>query len=71
MLGLATGAVGAVVGTLAAWAVIRFLMRSEWVFLPGTIALTVAACIAITLVVGLIGTARALGHKAAAHLRNE
>ena len=71
VLGLATGAVGAVVGTLAAWAVIRFLMRSEWVFLPGTIALTVAACIAITLVVGLIGTARALGHKAAAHLRNE
>jgi putative ABC transport system permease protein len=71
VLGLATGAVGAVVGTLAAWAVIRFLMQSEWVFLPGTITATVAACIAITLVVGLIGTARALGHKAAAHLRNE
>jgi putative ABC transport system permease protein len=43
----------------------------EWVFLPGTLAATLALCIAVTLLVGFLGTWRALGHSAAPFLRNE
>lgn len=71
VLGLLTGIIAAAVGTLTAWAVIVFLMRAEWIFLPGVIAATVAVCIAVTIIVGFAGTWRALGQKAAPHLRNQ
>jgi putative ABC transport system permease protein len=71
LLGLVTGVLAAGVGTLTAWAVIKFLMRIDWVFLPGTLAATLALCIAVTLAVGFLGTWRALGHAAAPFLRNE
>ncbi len=71
VLGLVTGVIAAAVGTLTAWAVIRFLMRAEWIFLPGVVAVTTALCLVVTLAVGLAGTWAALGHKAAPHLRNE
>ena len=58
-------------GTAAAWGVVRFVMRADWVFLPGTLALTVLACMAITLGFGYAGTAFALRAKAAPLLRNE
>jgi putative ABC transport system permease protein len=51
--------------------VVRFVMRADWVFLPGTLALTVLACMAITLGFGYAGTAFALRAKAAPLLRNE
>ncbi len=70
ILGLVTGVLGAAVGTLTAWAVVRFLMHSEWVFLSATVASTIAACVAVTLVAGFAGTWRALGQKAAPLLRN-
>ena len=71
VLGLLTGIVAAGIGTLAAWAVIRFLMRAEWIFLPEVVLITVILCIIMTTSVGLIGTWRALGQKAAPHLRND
>ena len=48
-----------------------FLMRAEWVFLPGTLAATVLACAVLTLAFGYAGTALALRAKAAPMLRNE
>ncbi len=71
VLGAATGIVAAGVGTATAWAVVVFLMDMEWVFLPGVVAVTVAASMALTMVVGFAGTWRALGDKAAPYLRNE
>jgi putative ABC transport system permease protein len=71
VLGLLTGAVAAGIGSLTAWAVIKFLMGSEWVFLPNIVILTVVLCVLMTTSVGLIGTWRALGQKAAPHLRND
>ena len=59
------------IGTAAAWAVIVHVMRADWTFIPGAVIGTTAACIAITVVAGFIGTWRALGHKAAPILRNE
>jgi putative ABC transport system permease protein len=71
ILGLLTAMIAAAIGTLTAWAVIHFLMDSEWTFLPGVVVVTAAICLCVTLAMGLIGTWRALGHKAAPHLRNE
>ncbi|MCA3419203.1 MAG: FtsX-like permease family protein [Roseomonas sp.] len=71
LLGLTAGLLAAAAGTAAAWGVVRFVMRADWVFLPGTLAMTVLACMAITLGFGYVGTAFALRAKAAPLLRNE
>ena len=71
LLGLVTAIVASVIGTAAAWAVIVHVMRADWTFIPGAVIGTTAACIAITVIAGFVGTWRALGHKAAPILRNE
>lgn len=71
VLGLLTGIVAAGIGTLTAWAVIKFLMRAEWIFVPEIVITTVVLCVLMTTSVGLIGTWRALGQKASPHLRND
>jgi putative ABC transport system permease protein len=71
VLGAAAGAIAAVVGTAASWAVVTFVMRGEWAFLPGTLAATVLACTAMTMVMGWLGTAAALRARPAPLLRTE
>ncbi len=71
ILGLATGIVAAIIGTLTSWAVMVFLMRADWIFLPGVVGWTVAICLMVTVSAGFFGTWRALGEKASTHLRNE
>lgn len=71
LLGLATGAIAAAVGTAGAWAVVVFVMDTDWVFLPGVLAMTLVACILVTLTAGYVGTWRALSDKAGPWLRNE
>lgn len=71
VLGLASGLLAAAAGTAAAWAVTSYIMRQEWVFLPGTLAATVLGCMALTLSFGYVGTALALRAKPAPFLRNE
>jgi putative ABC transport system permease protein len=71
VLGLCTGLIAAVIGAITAWAVMVFLMQSEFIFFPLAVGVTVLACLAATLAVGFTGTWRALGQKAAPHLRNE
>jgi putative ABC transport system permease protein len=70
LLGLATAAIAAVLGTIGAWLVVTRIMHAEWVFLPITVAVVIALCAAITIAFGLVGTWRALGQKAAPLLRN-
>jgi putative ABC transport system permease protein len=70
-LGLAAGLLAALVGTLASFAVVRYILKVEWVFLPGTLAATVIASLAMMLILGYAGTATALRAKAAPMLRNE
>jgi putative ABC transport system permease protein len=41
-----------------------------WTFLPGVVAATVAAAVALTVTAGFAGTWRALGQKSAPYLRN-
>ena len=71
VLGLATALVGAFIGSVAAWAIVTFLMNMSWVFLPKTVALIAVGCVLVALGVGFLGTWRVLGEKAAPHLRNQ
>ncbi len=71
ILGATTGIIAAAIGTLTAWAVMVFLMRTEWVFLPEVVVITVAICLFVTVAAGYLGTWKALGEKASTHLRNE
>jgi putative ABC transport system permease protein len=63
--------IGATRAQIRASFLVEFVMRADWVFLPGTLALTVLACMVITLGFGYAGTAFALRAKAAPLLRNE
>ena len=69
VLGLATAIVAALAGTTAAWVVITVVMDMPWRFLPGTLALTIAAATLVTVGLGLLGTWRALSVPAAGVLR--
>ncbi len=71
LLTLAAGAVAALAGTLAGWAVVTGAMGMDWVFLPGVAAAALAASAAPALALGFAGTWRALGRKAAPLLRND
>jgi putative ABC transport system permease protein len=71
LLGLGAGVIATVIGSAAAWAVTVFVMRTDWVFLPGSAALVVALSVVVTSLVGFAGTWRILGRKAAPYLRNE
>ena len=71
LVGLVAGALAALAGAVAAWAVVRFVMRAEWVLLPGTLAITVVGCALLTLACGQIGTALALRARPGPLLRNE
>jgi putative ABC transport system permease protein len=71
VLGLATGVIAAVIGSVAAWAVLVFVMRAEWVFLPGVVAGTLVVCVVFTVLAGFAGTWTALGARPAPYLRNE
>ena len=71
LIGLVAGVLAALAGAVAAWAVVRFVMRAEWVLLPGTLAATVVGCALLTLACGQIGTALALRARPGPLLRNE
>jgi putative ABC transport system permease protein len=71
LLGLLTASIAVVAGTLAAWGVLHLLMDADWLFVPSAAFGTAALCTGITLLLGFIGTWRALGRKAAPLLRNQ
>ncbi len=70
-LGLTAGMIAAVIGTTASWGVMHYMMHAGWSFLPGTLAATIFAALAMMLVFGYAGTAAALRAKAAPRLRND
>jgi len=71
LIGAAAGLLAALVGTLASWGVVRFVMHADWMFLPGVLASTVLGCVALMLLFGYWGTAAALRVPAAPYLRSE
>lgn len=71
LIGAVAGAMSAGVGSLAALGIVKGLMKTAFSLHPATIAVTIIAGVALTLVLGLIGTWKALGHKPAEYLRSE
>ncbi|MGB1006217.1 MAG: ABC transporter permease, partial [Thalassobaculaceae bacterium] len=71
LLGLITAVIAAAIGSLAAWVLLTIVMRADFVFAPGAVAGTAAACLVVTIAFGLFGTWRALGLKVAPMLRAE
>lgn len=69
ILGLSAAGLAGILGTLASYLVVTQLMRAEFVFLPMSLAITLAASIIVTIILGLASTWRALGQKPAAALR--
>jgi putative ABC transport system permease protein len=71
LLGLATAAIAALLGTLAAYLVLTRVMHQDWTFLPVAVTVTALLATLLTLTAGYVGTWRALAAKAAPYLRNE
>ena len=68
-LGLVAGLLAALVGTVASFAVARWVMHTPWVFLPFNLAATLAVCILLMVGLGYAGTAAVLRVRAAPLLR--
>ncbi len=69
LLGLATAIFAILAGSLAAYFVVSIIMKFQFVLLPGIAISTVLAALGFTIILGLIGTWRILGQKAAPILR--
>ena len=69
-VGLATAVFAVIAGAAAAWIVLEAVMEIDFAFLPGSALLAAAAALLLTLLIGLAGTWRVLGQKAAPVLRN-
>jgi len=71
LMGSGAAVIAAAAGTLAAYALIVGAMQAKFIFLPATLAVTVIGAVSLTVLLGLVGTYRALGAPAAPTLRSE
>lgn len=69
-LGLTAGVIAAALGTLAAFVVVTEVMAMSWSFFPASLGLTLALSMALTVLLGLLGTGAALAARPAAALRD-
>ncbi|MBX5227036.1 ABC transporter permease [Rhizobium sp. NLR9b] len=69
ILGLATAIFALFAGGIAAWFIVARIMRLPSAFLPDVAGLTLVTALVLTIGIGLIGTWRILGQKAAPVLR--
>ena len=69
LLGLATALFSLAAGGVAAWFVVARIMKLPSAFLPDVALVTLVIAIVLTVGIGLAGTWRVLGQKAAHHLR--
>ncbi|MGH6883752.1 MAG: ABC transporter permease, partial [Hypericibacter sp.] len=71
LLGLVTGLLAILLGSIASWVLVTYGMENEWSFsAPAVFAIALGGA-ALALLIGLSGTWRALSTPAAPHLRNE
>ncbi|MCF6239061.1 MAG: FtsX-like permease family protein, partial [Candidatus Marinimicrobia bacterium] len=71
LLGLIAGCISAIVGSLAAMGILKGLMNVSFALHPVTTITTILIGIILTLILGLLGTWKALGQKPATYLRDE
>jgi putative ABC transport system permease protein len=70
LLGAATALFGMLAGSLAAWYVVTRVMNLTFAWLPAPALAAAFGALLVTILLGLIGTFIALGHKPAPVLRN-
>ena len=70
-LGLAAGAIAALIGTGASYGVLRFILDVDWVFLPGPLLWPLFGAVALILLFGAGTLAATLGSRPGPLLRNE
>ena len=70
VLGAVTAVFAAAAGTVSAFIVVRFAMNLDWEFAPWAVVWTVIGATILTVLLGLAGTWRVLGEKAAPVLRS-
>jgi putative ABC transport system permease protein len=71
LLGLATAAIALILGSLAAYGFVHWVMEGDFVLLPVVALGTAAAGAGLAILIGLLGTWQALSQKAAPLLRND
>ena len=71
LLGLVAGILSAGSGSVAAWVISVKVMQAEFHLQPGVILLTLLAGLCVPLVLGLMGTWKALGQSPASYLRQD
>ncbi len=71
LLGGTAGAIAAVLGTGASWAMMRLVLQSPWRLMPGTLLACVLGCVLLMTVFGLLGTEAVLRRRPAGYLRTE
>lgn len=71
LLGGAAALVATLLGAVAAWAVLTFILKADWVLLPLPALATALASVLGVMVMGWLGTSRALKVRPAPFLRNE
>lgn len=69
LLGLCAAGLASLIGSIAGYMTVTYLMRAEFVFMPAALLVTVAATVILTILLGLAMTWRVLGQKAAGLLR--
>jgi putative ABC transport system permease protein len=69
LIGLATAIFALAAGGIAAWFVVARIMTLPWHFLPEVAVATLLVALVVTVGIGLLGTWRVLGQKAAPVLR--
>jgi putative ABC transport system permease protein len=70
-LGAAAGVGGTALAALLAWIVLTYILDAPWTFPPATLALGIAATIAVSITAGFLATYRLLGEKPLPVLRRE
>ncbi len=71
LLGAAAGAISAVLASVSAWAITRWMLDLPWIWAPGHVFAASALTVAGTVAVGLTSTYRLLGKQPFAVLRGE
>ena len=71
ILGSVAGGISAVVGSMAALGIVKGLMKMSFTLHPAAVIITILLGIALTLLLGLLGTWKALGQKPSTYLRGE
>ncbi len=71
LLGLIAAVFAVLAGTVASWAIVKFLMEMSWTYSPAVALLTAAGAVIAAVAAGLLATWRALEAKPARLLRTE